>query len=252
MTAAPIGESDPAILAVDAGNTRVKWGVHDGRAWRALGAAPTAEAARVSEALDRVPAVRRAIVSNVAGPGVLAELERLAKTSAIALTVIRSEREQLGVVNGYRDPHQLGSDRWASLIAAHRAHAGHMLVVNVGTALTVDALSADGRFLGGLILPGPGLMRRSLERGTARLRQTEADFREFPASTPEAITSGSVQACIGAIQRMGEVMTRHDATALRVVLSGGGAHEIAPHLPIAFAIHENLVLDGLVLIARNS
>jgi type III pantothenate kinase len=237
------------ILCVDAGNTRIKWGIHTGT-WVRTGAAPTTEVALLERVFREHTGVRGAIASNVAGTDVRARLQELCARNHVTLQIIRAEREQLGVVNGYIDPHQLGSDRWAALIAAHRAHSGHKLVVNAGTALTIDALTADGQFLGGLIVPGPALMRRSLDRGTAGLRLTEGDFRDFPASTPQAITSGAVQACVGAIERHARAMAARNVAPERVVLSGGAAHEIAGHLPIAHTIIENLVLDGLVLIAR--
>jgi type III pantothenate kinase len=242
--------SDPVILAVDAGNTRIKWGVHDARHWLATGALATANSKSFREALRGADSATRAIAANVAGPKVQADLEQACARTGIALRVIRSEVHQLGVTNSYRDPAQLGADRWAALIAAHHAARGHKLVVNAGTALTVDALTADGNFLGGLIVPGPALMRRSLDRGTAGLRKTEGAFDPFPASTPDAITSGAIQACAGAIARLGEAMARRGAAPGLIILSGGAAPEIAMHLPIAHSIHENLVLDGLALIAR--
>ena len=241
--------SDP-ILAIDAGNTRIKWGVHDGHAFAATRAILTAEAATLAQAWGADPPAQRAIASNVAGPGVREALENACARSGIALEVIRSRAEQLGVRSGYADPAQLGTDRWASLIAAHAAETGHKLVVNVGTALTIDALAADGRFLGGLIVPGPALMRRSLDRGTAGLRLTEGEYHDFPRSTPDAITSGAIHACVGAVQRMATTMAAQALGPMKVVLSGGGAGEIAPHLPFPVALRENLVLDGLVLIAR--
>jgi type III pantothenate kinase len=238
------------LLALDAGNTRVKWGVAGDRGWIARGTVPTARAAELLEALKAAPRARQAIASNVAGPALQKELERACEAAGASLRVIRSEAMQLGVTNGYREPAQLGSDRWAALVAAHHAQSGHKLVVNAGTALTVDALTADGKFLGGIIVPGPALMRASLDRGTAGLRLTEGDFHPLPASTPDAITSGAIQAAAGAISRMREAMSGAGAEPAHVVLSGGAAAEIAAHLPIEVVIHENLVLDGLVLIGR--
>ena len=112
-------------------------------------------------------------------------------------------------------------------------------------------LSADGRFLGGMIVPGPALMRRSLDRGTAGLRLTEGVFADFPASTPDAITTGAIQACAGAIERMRDAMAGAGCPPSQIVISGGAAPELAAHLPIAATIRENLVLDGLLLIARS-
>jgi type III pantothenate kinase len=245
-------ESDPHYLLIDAGNTRIKWGVHDGRAYVVSSAVETAKAAMLAQAWPADLVAGAAIASNVAGASVQAEIGRACASRGLSLKVIASVSEQLGVTNGYREPGQLGPDRWAALIAAHRAGPGHKLVVNAGTALTIDALTADGRFLGGLIVPGAALMRRSLDRGTAGLRLTEGAFAEFPASTPDAITSGALQACAGAVERMRDAMAGRDCTPSQVVLSGGAAAELAGRLPIPATIRENLVLDGLLLIARSS
>jgi type III pantothenate kinase len=241
-----------AVLAIDSGNTRIKWGVHDGGVWSAQGAIPTAESATLFEALRSSLPADKAIASNVAGTEVRSRIEAACKRAEVGITFIRSERRQLGVENGYRDPGQLGSDRWAALVAAHAVIPGHKLVVNAGTALTIDALTAEGRFLGGLIVPGPALMRRSLERGTAGLRLTEGTLQEFPESTPDAITSGAIQAAVGAIERLAKVMAARGCPPGRIILSGGAAAELAESLPIATIHRENLVLDGLLLIARDS
>jgi type III pantothenate kinase len=245
--------SEKALLAIDAGNTRIKWGVHAGGDWRATGSIGTAQSATLFEALRAQFPVDAAIASNVAGPQVLASLEAACREGGAKLDVIRAEREELGVTSAYRDPHQLGADRWAALIAAHRgSDPGHKLVVNAGTALTIDALAADGRFLGGLIVPGPALMRRSLHRGTADLRLTEGALVDFPATTPDAITSGAIQACVGAIERLARAMASRGSPPGRIILSGGAAAEIAASLPLPVNLRENLVLDGLALIARKS
>ena len=237
------------ILAIDAGNTRIKWGVFDGAKWNPCGALPTAEAERLREKWSSIDAPVSAIASNVAGPEVQRQIQLACEASGWPLTTIAAQPSQLGVTSGYRDYKQLGSDRWAGLIAAHHAHRGHKLVVNAGTALTIDMLTADGRFEGGLIVPGPQLMRRSLDRGTAGLRLTEGDFDPVPRSTPDAITTGAVQACAGAIARTAQAMGDRGSPPEVIVISGGAAAEILPHLPRHAVLEENLVLDGLRLIA---
>lgn len=238
------------ILAIDAGNTRTKWGVHDGRAWTATGAIETARAGELPQSLRGIKAAGLAIASNVAGAAVQAAIEAACK--GLAVRFVRSEASQLGVTNGYRDPSQLGTDRWVALIAAHHARPGHKLVINAGTALTIDALTGDGRFLGGLIVPGPALMRRSLDRATAALRESEGAVRDFPASTPEAIATGAVLACAGAADRLAKSMDTHGTPPGLIILSGGAARELAPALGLPHELHENLVLDGLQLIARSA
>ena len=240
------------LLAIDAGNTRIKWGVHQEGAFAVTRAMETARSDALVAAWQEDPPARRAIASNVAGPRVQDALAEACARLGIALDVIRSQPAQLGVRNGYREPAQLGSDRWAALVAAHGEAPQNQLVVNAGTALTIDALTGEGVFLGGLIVPGPALMRRSLDRGTAGLRLTEGEYHDFPRTTPDAITSGAIHACAGAVERMAAVMAEQGAEPARIVLGGGAAAELAPHLPIEVAIRENLVLDGLVLIARAS
>ena len=240
------------ILAIDAGNTRVKWGVHDGHSWSAFGAVDTARAGELHDSLRDAPGADRAIASNVAGDNARAAIESACARVPVKVTFVRSEKERLGMTNGYADPAQLGADRWVALVAAHRARRGHKLVVNVGTALTVDALSADGRFMGGLIVPGPALMRRSLDRATAALREAQGRVRDFPASTPDAITTGAALACAGAIDRLAATMGARRCPPGLIILSGGGAAELSPLLALPFELHDNLVLDGLQLIARSA
>jgi type III pantothenate kinase len=246
-----MSEPAAAIVAIDAGNTRIKWGVHRGRAWSRFGSLETVRSASLHEALRPELPAGRAIASNVAGEQVRADIAEACRRAGLEVAFIAASREALGVRNGYADPAQLGSDRWAALLAAHHDGGGHKLVVNVGTALTIDALLASGQFLGGLIVPGPALMRRSLDRGTAGLRKTEGEFQGLPRSTPDAITSGAIQACAGAIERFGKEMASQGAAPDRIILSGGGARAIEAHLPYPHTLRENLVLDGLLVLARS-
>jgi type III pantothenate kinase len=94
-------------------------------------------------------------------------------------------------------------------------------------------------------------MRRSLGGGTAQLRLLEGAFDPFPKSTPDAITTGAVQAAVGAIERMHAALAASGCAPGRILLSGGAAGELAPHLPSPVTLNDNLVLDGLVLLARD-
>ncbi len=244
-------EAHAVILALDAGNTRIKWGVHDATGWRARGAIATADASTLFDSLRKALPAGRAIACNVAGAGVRVAIEQACAKAGIEIEFVTSPRVAMGVRNAYADPAQLGTDRWAALVAAHAAQGGHKLVVNAGTALTVDALTAEGRFLGGIIVPGPALMRRSLDRGTAGLRLTEGTYAPFPRSTPDAITSGAIQAAAGTVARLGTEMAAAGFPPAHVVLSGGAAGEIEAKMPYPCTYRENLVLDGLVILARH-
>ena len=188
-------------------------------------------------------------VSNVAG----ADVERPIRAACAARhwspQFITSQSEQCGVRNSYAVPAQLGSDRWAALIAAWHRVGGACLVVGCGTATTIDALSDRGEFIGGLILPGIELMQRSLTVGTAQLQAMDGGYAAFPRNTADAILSGAIQAGCGAIQRQHALLGKADAP---VLLSGGAAQRLQPHIGLPVVMMDNPVLQGLLLIAQET
>jgi len=238
------------LLAIDAGNTRVKWGLHDGKRWIKRGHADTACAATLKSVFARLPPAREIIVSNVAGGGLRATLERALPVSPAARW-IRSAAAQCGVRNSYAKAAQLGCDRWAALIAAHAMCRGAAVVVNAGTALTVDALTEDGVFVGGIIVPGVELMRSALARDTAGLRRRPGTFSFFPDNTGDAIMSGAINALCGAVERVALHLQQGGGAMPACLLSGGAANLIAPQLNLEVKVVDNLVLDGLIIMARN-
>lgn len=233
------------LLLVDAGNTRIKWALADlGAApgdWRAHGAVTHAE-------LDRLAAawlghgVSAAVVSNVGGAALHEGLSSL--LPAVPVEWFASSAACAGLRNGYRNPAQLGSDRFAAAIGARTLEPGKSLVVaTCGTATTIDAVTADGLFIGGMILPGLGLMAASLARGTAQLPQAAPGAALpplFADNTHDAIASGCLAAQAGAIER---AVAAHRAE--RCIVSGGAAAQVAPALAVPYRLAENIVLVGL-------
>ena len=233
------------ILLVDAGNTRVKWALADTAAapgqWLAHGAVLHAELATLPDAWRGLDAAC-ALVSNVAGAALRAQLADL--LAPLAVTWFASRPALAGVTNGYRDPGQLGCDRFAAAIGARALDPGKTLVVaTCGTATTIDAIGADGRFVGGMILPGLALMAGSLARNTAQLPQAQPGAAlppTFADNTMDAIVSGCVNAQAGAIER---AVAAHGAD--QCIVSGGAAGYIVPALSIPHTVRANLVLAGL-------
>lgn len=243
------------VLAIDAGNTRIKWGLHDGRDWLLRGAIAIADVAGgdTFRDLTNTSGIDQIVASNVAGPSVATDIEDQLQFLGKPISFISAQVAQCGVANSYDTPTQLGSDRWAALIGAHRAACSApraQLVVMAGTALTVDALTADGRFLGGIIVPGLMLMHSALNRGTAQLPGAIGRHQIFPTSTVNAITSGAIEACAGAVQRMHERLAGEIGELPECIGSGGAIALLTPHLSFPVSINDNLVLDGLLVIAR--
>lgn len=238
-------------LLIDAGNTRIKWALtdidHVVGDWYTMGSVVHADLGKLKQAWS-AQKIKRVLISNVAGDSVASQLRKILAELNVpesSLTWFRAQAEYAGVRNAYAQPTQLGSDRFASLIGARHRYVGQrLLVVTCGTATTIDALEADGTFVGGMILPGLATMATSLAVNTALLPSVDkADrTRVFADNTQDAIISGSLSAQAGAIMFAYEQRT--DPLA-RCVLSGGAAQYLGPYLPMAFNAVDNLVLLGL-------
>jgi type III pantothenate kinase len=119
----------------------------------------------------------------------------------------------------------------------------------VGTAVTVEAIDTEGRFLGGIILPGHGIMLRALESGTAGLHVPTGEVRDFPTNTSDALTSGGTFAIAGAVQRMVENLQRHCGEPPVAYMTGGAGWKMAPSMSIPFELVDSLIFDGLLEVA---
>jgi type III pantothenate kinase len=116
--------------------------------------------------------------------------------------------------------------------------------------VTVDALDAQGRFLGGFILPGHGIMLRALESGTAGLHVPTGEVCEFPTNTSDALTSGGTYAIAGAVERMVQHLQRRTGAEPLCIMTGGAGWKMAPSMSVKFELVESLIFDGLLEIAR--
>ncbi len=240
------------ILAIDAGNSRVKWGWHNGKDWTSIATVSLIEFAASSDHVNPFSVTHadpeRIIISNVAGEGAHHLLVNWTSIFDAETLWLRAEAERYGISNRYERPEQLGPDRWAALVAARAIHAGPCLVVNSGTATTVDMLTGEGVFLGGAILPGAELMRFVLHEHTGRLPIKDGDYRDTPRNTADAIETGCRHAQAGAVERLYRVFRDLELNPLCIV-SGGAGQLLVDQLSMPRRYVENLVLDGLAHIA---
>jgi len=244
------------FLAIDIGNTRLKWGLYDAPH---PGATLLAHGAAFLETIDTLadtdwkalPAPTAMLGCAVAGDVVRRRAEEQLEIWDLEPRWVVPTAQDCGVVNGYEHPSRLGADRWAALIGARqRALAAGLrrpaLVVMVGTAVTVDAIDADGRFLGGLILPGFGLMLRALEMGTAGLKVPTGDVVDFPKNTSDALMSGGAAALAGAIERQHRRLVQVTGASALLLMTGGAAVKLAPLVHPPFEIVDSLIFEGLL------
>jgi len=249
------------FLALDVGNTRLKWAFYESPA---VGARLLGHGAQFLENIEKLaegewrdlPAPERVLGCVVAADAVRQRVqEQLDLLWDVSPQWVVSSSAEAGLVNGYDHPARLGSDRWVAMIGArHRVLAQHgarpCVVVMVGTAVTVEAIDAQGRFLGGIILPGHGIMLRALESGTAGLHVPTGEVRDFPTNTSDALTSGGTFAIAGAVQRMVDNLQRHGGQTPAVVMTGGAGWKMAPSMSISCELVESLIFDGLLEIAQ--
>jgi type III pantothenate kinase len=245
------------ILALDCGNSRLKWGLEGPRGWLAQGNLPNQEIGTLAlRDWQNLARPTRVVGVNVAGEATRVRVEaQLVRWRAPPEWLIAQE-EACGVQNRYARPSQLGADRWASLIAARQRLANELfpaacVVVNAGTAVTIDALDETGVFRGGMILPGPNMMLQALANNTAALRVPPGHVRDFPINTADALASGVMQAVCGAIEQTRRRLA-DGGPAPKAFLAGGAAADVAPYLTEPVEVVDNLVLEGVLALAHAS
>ena len=250
-------------LLIDAGNTRLKYALLAGTRLRDVRALDW-NSRNLEHVARRVLRGRfdRVLVCSVAGAAVERALRSAARRRGSAPPeFIRSTRRSAGVRNGYVQTWRLGADRWVAMLGAHALHPGRALcVVDVGTALTLDLLDAHGRHRGGLLVPGPGLMVASLLSNTAGIRRragpapAQKSARRpgaslFGRSTRAGLLAGSTAACAALIERAIAEARATLRARPRLLLAGGDAKQVAPLLRVPFVRSDQLVLNGLALLA---
>ncbi len=242
-------------LLIDAGNTRLKWGILAASVIQDTGHLFQADLADqgIATLTTRIPRdVEQVFVSNVAGPTFATRLAGvLSAHCECEVRFARTVPEALGLHNGYGDVRQMGVDRWVAMVGAWREWRRALIVVDAGTAVTIDAVGSDGQHLGGQIIPGVGLMAKALGTATSDIpvvepadQSTGRSIDMFGDSTEAGVANGAVNAVVGAVERAISVL-RESGHEPVTVLTGGDALAILRSLAETPEYRPNLVLDGL-------
>jgi type III pantothenate kinase len=246
------------ILVIDVGNTRLKWawltstGLSDQQAVVHRDAKPALWTAALFDG-DQKP--ERILVSNVAGETMAKNLAKLARENyGVKIEFVTATRQFHELTNGYADPRLLGADRWLAVIGAWTKARTALCVVDVGTAVKVDSVDANGQHLGGLIVPGIHMMREAL------LKRTSDIARAVEQSTPSmagvladntigAVSRGAVFALAGMADRAAEIIEQSTGVKPQLFITGGDAGMITGTMRARGEIVPDLVLQGLAVIA---
>lgn len=248
-------------LLLDVGNSRLKWGVLDDGTIRRTGhiSQETVREQGLQVLTTKLPRrVDAVFASNVAGNSYATRLSGVVGMHCHCdVRFARSERRGWGVTNGYRQPRRLGVDRWVAMVGAWSELETACLVVDIGTAMTIDAIDNEGQHLGGQIVPGVETMLASLSSATSDLplvkpasKQHAADIEIFGRNTTAAIREGIQSAAAGAVDRAIHAL-QSSGYDPEVVLTGGGSSRILGALEATPVHRPNLVLQGLATMLEN-
>jgi type III pantothenate kinase len=243
------------ILFLDVGNTAMKWRLYADEGIRQGDAVHRREWADLA-AMVHIdwPRLMRIEVASVAGRSADIELDAAIRSLApVSPRFYYSRAEDAGVVNSYKNPERLGVDRWLAVIEAwHRC--GAAIIVDCGSALTLDAVTASGQHLGGYIVPGLGMLERSLIQGTGSVRLddgAQADDLDPGRSTSEGVRNGIMRMTVAFITDAVVALRQGLPDTAPVLLTGGDAARVSRVLPIVAELAPDLVLDGLERVTAN-
>ena len=249
------------LLVVDAGNTNVVFAVHDGEAWRGVWRIAT-EPQRTSDEYAvwlltllthsglKAAEIDRAVIGTVV-PAALYHLRRLCRDWFSTEPLVARSSLDWGFEIRVDNPAEVGADRLLNSLAAHRAYAGPLVVIDFGTATTFDVVNVDGAYMGGVIAPGINLSIEALHKAAARLPRIGIGRPQavIGRSTVPAMQSGIYWGYVGLIEGLvARIQAEWDAP-LKVVATGGLAPLLAEGTTVIKVIDPDLTLNGLRLLA---
>ena len=243
------------MLTIDIGNSRIKYGLWQQQHLSATGSVAY-RSDTVDEALERllggVAKLRAIYIACVGG----ADVERACadwflSTMQTEPVFLRTTASCCGVVNAYTDPSQHGVDRWAALIGARSLTRDPVCVIDCGTAITVDLMDAEGRHLGGRIMPGLEMMQQALLKRTAGIRQIVGNVEDFACNTADAVSSGTVHMLHAALLEVTTTARLRLGESMQTLITGGAAQLLASLDGLqAIRFEPHLVLTGIHAMAE--
>lgn len=241
-------------LLMDVGNTKTKWALRDSFKIYQKGIFATEDIDQ--EHFENKDTIKKILVSNVAGFEKEAILKVKFKNFPCSIEFVKSTKTKGHLINQYDDPETLGTDRWLSALTIAPLLEEAVIIVSVGTAVTIDLITYDKKqfkntFEGGVILPGIHLYKEALSQGTSNLENNKGYFDFPPLNTNDAIETGFILSVLGNIQFFYEKL-KSQTSKVSLLLTGGDANVIFDHLNAELkkltTVKEDLVLEGLYLL----
>ena len=257
-------------LLIDAGNSSLKWSIlknqHLSEQQSCFYSEHTAIQQFKKLLENKASSCDHILMVSVQGTEFNQKARQIAQEHSLSFRQIKSVQSLAGVTNAYDEPHKLGTDRFVAMIAAYHLNNEQQqkacIIIDSGTATTIDAVDANGNHLGGLILPGIDLCSSSLLQNTQQLalwgkakNQTEFKPKLFSKNTIDAIGSASIFGLSGAIQQiclnMEKAIRQEDKNiSITKFLCGGSAELLLPFMDSDFHLQKDLIMLGLQVISE--
>lgn len=238
-------------LFVDVGNTAIKWRWRQGDTVRQGGCRHLRQWSRVvTEMLEGGERAEQVWVASVAGADGDQEIAAaLQQHTGVVPQFYYSQPQDFGVTSCYPEPRKLGVDRWVAMIEGHQ-HYGAAIIVDCGSALTIDAVDRSGNFLGGYIVPGLGMLRGALLRDTSDVHVEPGEAQlGLGRSTGECVHNGLLRMLVAFVADVVVELQHTLADTCEVLVTGGDAPELVGSFSFPFRHVPDLVLDGLERVA---
>lgn len=244
------------ILLFDLGNSRAKWVTWADGSYVQGGVVEQGDPGlevQLRQQLRAIAAPNHILIASVAGPQMAAAVQRVTRSCFEREPKhLQAMARQCGVQNAYADPERMGVDRWLAMLAAWNRYRCPVCVLDLGTAVTVDVIAADGRHLGGLIAPGIALAQSMLQARTAGIRDAgQVASAALGQSTGACVANGCLLSVVGTLRMALELMERECGTGGVLVATGGGAPQIVPFLQAPCEHIPNLIFDGMLLAGKD-
>ncbi len=238
-------------LLIDIGNTRIKWLLSQSADDVANAEIHTSETpALILPAWENIEKPKCIAIANVSQAEQSDQIVRSAQKlwPGVDVIIARTSAQTCGVTNAYDNHEHLGVDRWLALLAVNRFHSLPAIIVDCGTAITIDVLAHGGLHQGGLIVPGLVMMQQSLQQGTHQLEHVDTVAQTaLGLSTPSCIANGALTTAVGLLEKVYKQLINDGESDYTLILTGGDAQMIAQHLTINAQVEVNTVLQGLAI-----
>ncbi|MDD4910261.1 MAG: type III pantothenate kinase [Candidatus Omnitrophica bacterium] len=242
------------LLTIDIGNTNINIGIFaGGKLKRRMRFAASGSGASYSRAIKRGfrSVVPEAIVICSVVPATTIIVSRALRRLFPGARIFIAGRDiRVPIKNLYKNPAQVGQDRLVGAYAASEIYGAPVIIVDFGTAVTIDAVSKSGSYLGGAIAPGIEISLSALHKMTALLPEVKPSKPKalIGRDTKESILSGVIFGLSGMTDTLIKKIKQRSGSACRVIGTGGGIGLVSPHTSVIDIVDKDLVLKGLRLI----